>query len=304
MSGQALPKSGAMLLTALVQVDRRLIYLFVFLALAVPMVLGYTVTPARMDAAERFYSVVEELEPEPGDIAFVALDFGPNTKAENEPQAEVVIEHLLRRRIPFALFSLLAESAPFLRSIPERVVARLEREYPGERWVYGTDWVNLGYRPGAGLIIQAIPKSDDLVGLFNNDVRGNDLADLPAFKGVKTLKQIRLLAEFTGSVGVFDYYVQFFQNRETRPIFGHGCTSITIPEAYIYLDSGQLDGLLEGIAGAAWYSEMLQRESPARERDSSTVMNTGLGVAHVVVMLFILLGNLSGVVAGLRRIFS
>ncbi len=276
--------------------DRRIIFILVALALSLPLLFGYSLKPARMKSADKAFKIVSELQVNKGEIAFVALDFGPNTKAENMPQAEVLIEHLMRKRIPLALFSLYVLAEPLLVSIPEQVAARLSREMPGQIWEYGKDWVNLGYRPGAFLIIQAIPKSDNLVELFKTDARGNNLSDLPAFQGVRGLESIKLLGEFTGLVGMFDTYVQFFQKKEYRPLFVHGCTSITIPEAYIYMDSGQLNGLFEGIAGAAWYSELLRQEHSNRAKDNSELVNTGLGVAHVVIIVLVVLGNLIGLI--------
>jgi hypothetical protein len=81
----------------------------------------------------------------------------------------------------------------------------------------------------------------------------------------------------------------------------HGCTSITIPEAYIFLDSGQLNGLLEGIAGAAWYSEVLKKHYPATENRDLLVTNTALSTAHLVLIGLIVLGNVIPLFARLRR---
>ncbi len=277
------------------RIDRRVIYLLVILSLSLPLIYGYTLRPARMQAADKAFSLIDSLKVEEGQIAFVALDFGANTKAENFPQAEVMVEHLMRRRIPIAFFSLYVLAEPFLVSIPEGVANRLMQENPGQKWEYGKDWVNLGYNPGGFLIVQAIPKSENLIELFKRDARGNNLADLPAFQKVRTLKDIKFLGEVTGLMGMFDNYVQFFQSGGYRPLFVHGCTSITIPEAYIYMDSGQLDGLFEGIAGAAWYSDRLKQEFPNRKIDTSALINTGLGVAHLVIIALVLLGNLSGI---------
>jgi hypothetical protein len=281
-------------------IDRRIIYALVFLALSIPLLNKWSIMPARMKGAERFYEVVDTLKTGPSDIAFVAMDFGPGMAAETGTQAEVVVEHLMRKRVPIAFFSQYVLAEPFLESIPAKVAARLEKENPGQFWKYGIDWVNLGYRTGGYLIVQSIPKSENLVDLFKRDIRGNNLADLPAFKGVRTLENIKLLAQFTGLVGVFDTYVQFFQKKDYRPLFTHGCTSITIPEAYIYLDSGQLNGLLEGIAGAAWYSVLLNRNFPQRIPDNSGVLNTGLGVAHLVIIILVLIGNLTALLARRR----
>jgi hypothetical protein len=204
--------------------DRRLIYLVLFVALSVPLLFKYSVPPARMQSAERLFNVIDGLEIKPPEIAFVALDLGPSTKAENEPQSEVVVEHLMRKRVPLALFSIYYQAESFLESIPERVARRLMREMPGQVWEYGKDWVNLGYRPGAAGLVQGIPKSDNLAELFAEDARGNKLSELPAFREVRTLRQIKILAEFTGLYGVLDTYLQFFQREDYRPVFVHGCT--------------------------------------------------------------------------------
>lgn len=279
------------------RLDRRVIYLLVFLALSVPLLAKYSIRPARMAAAEKIFDAIEGFQGGPKKIALVSMDFGPSTIAENGSQAEVVIEHLMRRRIPFAVVSLLAESANLLNDIPERAAQRLMLENPGERWQYGNDWVNLGYMAGGYIAIQSMAKVDDLKTVFRKDVRGNNLTDLPAIAQVTSIKDIGFLLEFTGSPGTFEPYVQFFQTDDYRPIFGHGCTSIMTPQSYIYLDSGQLHGLFEGIAGAAWYSELLRERYPRRAVDTSALINTGLGVAHLVVIALVILGNLVGIFA-------
>ena len=275
------------------KIDRRVIYLFVFLALAWPLLTQWSVPAARMEAAERLYTLIEDTPVQAPDVAIVAFDFGPSLVAENGTQAEVVLEHLMRRRTPIALFSLYIQAEPFLKSIPEKVAARLMLEFPGQRWEYGRDWINLGYRPNGILMVQGLQKSQNIAELFATDVRGNKLSESPIFQGVKTLENIKLLIEISGLVGMLDTYVAFFQKENYRPAFGHGCTSITIPEAFIYLDSGQIKGLLEGISGAAWYSHLLQKKYPQRIPDKSGVMNTALGVAHGVILVLILIGNLT-----------
>lgn len=320
--------------------QRRLVYLVVLIILSVPILTGYTMKPARMKKAENFFEVVETLPVPPravgaadgpgdqaaGGLALIALDFGPNTTAENEVQAEVTIEHLFRRRIPVALFSQYAQAEGFLNSIPERIAKRLNAEldveqntrgaarkgekgtptYPGsaERWEYGRDWVNLGYRFGQSTFLQALAKSENLPEYLGRDVFGARLEEIPCFKNIRTLKQISFLGEFTGLVGMFDSYMQFFQHSGYVPKIGHGCTSITIPEAYIYLDSGQLTGLLEGIAGAAWYSELLRAKYPTRNVDDAIARNTALGVGHLLIIALIVIGNLvmlNGLSAQRRR---
>jgi hypothetical protein len=273
--------------------ERKMIYFVAIVVVALPLVTGLTLPPASLKSADRLFRLVEGIKKKPGSIAMVAFDFGPSTKAENEPQAELLFEHLMRRRIPVAVFSLYPHATGFLSAVPERVVARLQKESPNKKWLYGEDWVNLGYRPGMSLFIQAAAKSDNLTELLGKDVKGSSLSRLPAFEGVSSLENISFLGQVTGLVGIFDIYVQFFQKAGYVPPIGHGCTSITIPEAYIYLDSGQLQGLLEGITGTAWYSHLLKQKFPFRVADTSLLtVNTALGFAQLLIIFLIVLGNI------------
>ncbi len=269
----------------------KIIYLIVFLVLSVPLIKGWRFTPARMTSAEKLFSVIDGLKLGQDQIVLFAMDFGPNSKAENFDQSSLLVEHLMRRRIPIAFYSLYAQATPFLEEIPRQVAAKLMREDPTQQWRYAKDWVNLGYQVQV-LTIQQVANSKNIPETLKKDARGNSLSELDIFKNIKTLKQIPLFIQVTGLVGALEAYLQFLKSEDFRPNFVHGCTSITIPKAYIYLDSGQLLGLLEGIAGAAWYSELLTEKYPNRERDKAGSINTGLGFAQILILLLILLGNI------------
>lgn len=272
--------------------DRRIVYVIIFLAIFLPLVGGVRLPAAPLTAATESFEIIDKLEPRPGRIAVVAMDYGPSNYAENGPQAEVLLEHLMRRRVPFVVMTQISQGEGFLESVPQAVADRLAKEYPGQKWTYGVDWANIGFRTGLALFIQALAKSDDISRFIGKDARGTDFASLPLMKNVATIADIDLLIQLTGYVGTFDLYVQFFQRAGYTPTFIHGCTSITIPEAYIYRDSGQLKGLLEGVSGAAWYSELLQKKYPERQEDSSRAVNTALGISQLAIVLLIALGNL------------
>jgi hypothetical protein len=221
----------------------------------------------------------------------VWMDFGPNTIAENEPQATVMIEHLFRRRIPVIVLSQYQQAERFLSRVPQAVAQRLEAEMPGQRWRYGEAWINVGYKPGAAIFMQSLVNASDLSKFLGRDVNGMPLSNYPNFASIGGVERVKVVGEVTGLVGVFDTIIQFFQKKGYRPTIVHGCTSITIPEAYIFLDSGQLHGLLEGIAGAAWYSEVLKKFYPQSDNQRLLVTNTALSAAHLVIIGLIIIGN-------------
>ena len=271
---------------------RRLIYLLMILAVGLPIVFGISQKPSRLVSAERMYDVVEQVRVQPGEVAMIWLDFGPNTIAENEPQAQVLLEHLFRRRIPVILLSQYQQAERFLTKIPNEIAKRLEVEMPGQQWRYGEAWVNAGFRPGGAIFIQSMVNAADVSKFLGRDVNGMPITHYPAFSAIGGVERVKLVGEITGLVGVFDNIIQFFQKNDYRPTIVHGCTSITIPEAYIFLDSGQLKGLLEGIAGAAWFSVVLKEHFPSSENKELLVTNTALSAAHIVLILLILLGNI------------
>lgn len=262
------------------------------LAVGLPIVFGISQKPSRLVSAERMYDVVEKVRMEPGEVAMVWFDFGPNTIAENEPQAQVLLEHLFRRRIPVILLSQYQQAERFLTSIPTQVAKRLEAESPGQHWNYGEAWINVGFRPGGAIFIQSMVNATDISKFLGRDVNGMPISNYPVFSSIGGVERVKLVGEVTGLIGVLDNIIQFFQKNEYRPMIVHGCTSITIPEAYIFLDSGQLKGLLEGIAGAAWYSEILKEHFPQSENKELLVINTALSAAHIVLILLIVFGNI------------
>jgi hypothetical protein len=271
---------------------RRLIYLIMILAVGLPIVFGISQKPSRLVSAERMYDVVEKVRMEPGEVAMVWFDFGPNTIAENEPQAQVLLEHLFRRRIPVILLSQYQQAERFLTSIPSQVAKRLEAESPGQHWSYGEAWINAGFRPGGAIFIQSMVNAADISKFLGRDVNGMPISNYPTFSSIGGVERVKLVGEVTGLIGVLDNIIQFFQKNEYQPTIVHGCTSITIPEAYIFLDSGQIKGLLEGIAGAAWYSEILKEHFPQSENKELLVTNTALSAAHIVLILLIVFGNI------------
>jgi len=80
-------------------------------------------------------------------------------------------------------------------------------------------------------------------------------------------------------------WVQQVQSRFHLPMVS-GCTAVSAPEYYPYLQSGQLRGLLGGMAGAAEY-EKLRHETGG----SATRGMDAQSLAHVFVAFCIVLGN-------------
>lgn len=254
-------------------IDRRIIYLCVAIAIALPFIVAVRLPVIPTLPVQKFYEAVEKVPK--GKVVLIAADFDTGTEGENGPQVQAVLEHLMRSRTPFVILGTTIQGPELVQSYAER----LARRY-GYR--YGRDFVNLGYLPGGQLALERFCRS--VWQTKPTDYKQRPLTDLKLMRKVRTARDIGLVAEFTGS-GVLPWYVQTFWAQFKVPL-AQGCTGIIGPEQFPYLDTGQLSGLMVGLKGAAEYEALLKVQREGYRR----MMPQSLG--HIAALLLILLGNL------------
>ena len=266
------------LLAGLSGIDRRWLYLMLFIAVAVPFFLNLGIRVKTTPPVISYYEKVEALEQAKGQIALVVIDFDPQSKAECYPQTMATVRHLMRRKIPFAVLTLNPTGAGFCVEIP----AKVAEEYGA---VYGRDWVNWGYKYGRSIFIKTL--ASDIQEAVKADARGTPIGEIEIMKGVKDATSVDLVCEVTGFVGALEAWLQFFQKDGHKPDIVHGCTAVSGPSNYVFLDSGQISGLLIGMLGAAEYEGLIEIPGLA------TVGMQAQTGAHLLIIVLIILGNAS-----------
>ena len=123
-------------------------------------------------------------------------------------------------------------------------------------------------------------------GTFPVDFRGRPVADLPLMKKAKDLTSFPLLINISAGYPGTKEWVQQTQARFGLRIVS-GCTAVSAPEYYAYLQAKQLLGLLGGMAGAAEYENMVGISG------SATKGMDAQSSVHIFVIFCIFLGNLS-----------
>jgi hypothetical protein len=264
------------ILEKLERLDRRIIFTFIFLSIAIPLLLpvnlDFSVTPP----VQSFYDAIEELPP--GSKVLVSCDYDPGSMPELFPMNVAVFHHLLSRDLKVITMQLWATGT----LLAELAMAEVLEDFPHKE--YGKDWVNLGFKEGREVVMVSmgtnIPKT------FPSDSRGNKVEDLPIMQGVNTYDDIALFMNVSGGLPGTKEWVLQVQSRYHVKL-GSGCTAVSAPEFYPYVQSGQLVGLLGGMKGAAEYEKLVQRPGTAqRGMDAQSV-------SHIVVFLFILIGNIA-----------
>jgi hypothetical protein len=263
-------------------IDRRILYAIllalIIIGLIVPIPLPLVVGPQ----ARALYDAVEAAPQEK--LALVCTNWSASTQGENRPQTEVILRHLMRRHVRFALMAFDQQSTNLARELAEELA-------PEYKYEYGKDWVNWGYRADVNGtlkgIVQSIP--DTFKTESHNRVPLTDLGKLPVMQGVRNTKDLGLIVEISPS-GVYKAWIQFVVG-STPAKFGYGPTSVMAPELYNYIDAGQMAGMMFGIKGAAEYEKLLIEDGTLKKAGFTTKAIAPVSLSLVLLFILIGLGN-------------
>lgn len=267
--------SKAPLLQRLEKIDRRWIFVIMFFALSLPLFFPLTLPIKPSREVIGFYEEIDKLQA--GDIVFYAADYDPGSKPELDPMMKATLDHLLRKDIKLVCATLWPAGPPLL----ERGLNAVARdEYNKE---YGVDYVNLGFKEGKENVMVQLGKSFRSV--FPQDQYGTQIDDLPLMENVNNFGDVKLIVNISAGYPGTKEWVQQVRTRYNIPIVA-GCTAVSAPEYYPYVSSGQLLGLLGGLAGAAEYEQLIDKPG------WGTVGMSAQSLGHVTIVILILFGNI------------
>jgi len=76
---------------------------------------------------------------------------------------------------------------------------------------------------------------------------------------------------------------------------------VSAADAYPYLQSGQLSGLLAGMKGGAEYEVLIQKAGYSKAYMPAVAAMDSQSLAHVVILVLVIVGNLAFFVTRRRR---
>jgi len=266
------------------RIDRRVIFILIALAVAIPMALNLVFVVRPSPIVEAIFDKVESLPP--GSKVLISFDYGPSTVPENQPMADAMTRHCLIKGHKVYLMAVWATGEAQANVTIDRVI---RGEFPDRE--NGVDWIHLGYKAGNQGLINAI--FNDIKGMFTTDVTGRDINTFPIMASVNGLRDFDLiLSAASGKPGLKEW-VQFAGDRGNIPVAG-GVTAVEAPLLYPYYPR-QLLGLMGGLQGAAEYEAAIVRAYP-KYRETSMVAVRSMGpqtIAHLVIIFFVVVGNVA-----------
>ncbi len=266
-------------------IERRVVFLYVGFAVALPLFMNLTQKISVSPEVQQLYDSLAKLSP--GSRVLLSFDYDPPSAPELQPMAESIIRTCFERDLKVIIMGLWPQG-------PQQANLALEKVFEDEaikekNLEYGVDYVNLGFQSGNEFVIQRMGGS--FRSMFQTDYRGNRYEDLPLVRNVRNFSNIDYSVNFSAGFPGTVEWVQIATDRYGLDL-GAGNTAVQAPQMYVYLDAGQLSGLLGGMSGAAEY------ESVAKYRGKGTKFMLSQSFAHVVVIAFILIGNVAFFLGG------
>ena len=257
-------------------VDRRWIFLIIALVVIVPLIIPVGLPIRPTDTTKNVYDAIESLPTESN--VLLSVEYSPSTRPENHPMTISIMRHLFKNNHK-VFITCLWPDGQFMAQDAINQVAKNEFNK-----VYGEDYVFLGFRPGNEAVVKGIVSN--LRKLYTVDVYQEKIENIPLMKGIKNFKDFDFLfSSSAGFPGTIEW-VQYASDPTGVPM-ATGVTSIQVNEVMPYVQAGQMVGVLAGMPGAAEYEALID------QKGSATSGMDAQSVAHLVIVLFIVLGNVA-----------
>ena len=258
----------------LLNIDRRLVYLSIFLAVGLPLVIDFELPIKATPNVRSVYDTIERLEKGHATV-LISFDYGPSSQPELQPMALAILRHCFSRGVRVVGVTLVTEAVGLAQQAFETAAGEFGKEY-------GRDYAFLGFKAGGPILVLNL--GQDLPGTFRQDIRGNETSEMEVTRDIRSLKDFDYVVDLAAGYPGVEEWIAYGQERYRFPL-GAGCTAVMAPDFFPFLQSKQLNGLIGGLAGAAEYESLIGRKGLAASgmRPQS--------VAHVVIIAFILLGN-------------
>lgn len=273
--------------------DRRWIFLLMFLAVAIPILLQLRFPERPTGLALSTFETIEKLPP--GAPVLLSYDFDPASEGELGPMATAFVRHCAEKKLKMYFMALWPVGPQMIDDIIEKVI---RRDFPD--LVYGEDYVNLGFKAGNEGVIKVIVTN--LRQMYTTDDDGTPIDAIPMMRNIRSVRDFDLVinvsAGYAGTKEWVQYAVTPFPNDITLVA---GCTGVQAPLLYPYIPE-QLPGLLGAIKGAAEYEALVMDKYGKKDEKGEFLPEEGqylegirrMGpqlVAHLLMIFLIIAGN-------------
>lgn len=282
------------ILIRLQRIDRRWIYLVLWLVIMVPLIFPFRIQPRASTTVAQLFNYIDTM-PE-NKALVISVDFTPDTRAELQPMVIALLRHAftIKRRVGILAMQVyglgLAEEA--IQQVTNEFNSRAQTHE--DSVIYGEDYVFWGWT--TPLLTVMLGMGERITRVFPVDYYGNPTESLPIMSNLKNYDDVGILVSIAASAMPRSWInfaqVQFGVNLSC------GITAVSAADFYPYVNSGQFIGMLAGMKGAAEYEQLVEKKMKDKGmdwglRNTGTEAMSSQTAAHLAIMAFIVVGNIA-----------
>ena len=279
-------------------INRRIIFILIALSVLIPLLKpDWFNLPIKIDKnTKTAFNAISNLQE--NNKVLVSFEYGASTKPEVHPMAVALIKHLFSKGIKVYIVSLWPEGPIMAQQAMDDVLNTGLFNVEN-----GKDYVMFDYKTGGAVVIKNI--AEDFRGIYKQDYNGTPIENMSIMDNVYSVSDFDFVFDFSAGVPGNAEWVQYACDPKNIPL-SSGCTSIMVTDAIPYVQSGQLRGIIAGMPGAAEYEKMVYDFLSENQNESKFIINnipiipgkvlqylSAQSVAHLLMVIFIILGNIS-----------
>ena len=280
------------------KIDRKIIFLVIGLSVLIPLMKpNWVKLPLKIDAnTKTVFNSLQNLEE--NDRVLISIAYGASTKPEVHPMVIALLKHLFSKGIKVYIVSLWPEGPIMAQQAMKEVIDSDLFDIQD-----GINYVMFDYKAGGMVVIKNI--ADDFTGVYKQDFNKKPVSEIPAMDGVYNVNDFNFVFDFSAGVPGNAEWVQYACDPKDVPL-SSGCTSIMVTDAIPYVKSGQLKGIIAGMPGAAEYEQLVYELLIKNQLTNKYIIDdadilkgkafsrmSAQSIAHLIMVLLIILGNLS-----------
>jgi len=257
-------------------VTRWVIFVLVALAIIIPVIIADKIPlpDTSSKVVKNIYDKVDSL-PE-GSPIIISVDFDPSSDEELRPMIKALLRHAFRKNLRVIGMTIWdAAAGGTLIDIFGEIAKETGKQD-------GIDYAIMPFKPGGSSILLLI--AQNFYEGYSRDYKNNTCKELPVFKGIKSLKDMKFAMCVSAGQAV-DTWIIYGKEKAKMPL-GAGCTGVMATDYYHFLQSGQIVGLMGGLGAAAQYETLIQH------KDTATRSMKPQTVVHGMIILLIIAGNI------------
>lgn len=262
----------------LANIPSRLIYLIMFAAVTIPMIVPLGL-PLRTGATvTKSWQLIDSLQP--GDVVHLTFEFEAVGIPELGPMLDVILPTLAKKQVKVVGISFTQQGVIYGNMYMKKLLEPVG-------YVYGEDYINLGYIPGR--TASAVAYAEDIWSTVGKDFYGKSLENYPIMQNIRSISDYALVihaaSDPADGVGSVEFITNVaVPNKVTMLLCIHTlAVALNMP----YLQAGQLQGIIPGLRGAA------ELEKIANMKGLGLASMDAQSLAHVVIIGLIVIGNVA-----------